>query len=243
MASSDLGPAPQMVGAAAEDTIKGDIEVRNKSGDIVVEDAKPVAPDQFEPRYETGKYELWSYYSYYIGNNVSSRWSGMPSLQSPAHTAKPGPASIQLRPNRVPESSRPTRRQNRRPGQRDRLLRRLEPDHKLHHPALQRNLIRDPNRHPATHRSIRRLWLFPTQHLDRPKPDRLRNWIRLAGSPRRRPMEDRPRTVHRRPDRLPAVFDLLDSRVSGPRAQHEGAARAGAQVRGWRGDAGGVRVY
>jgi hypothetical protein len=62
-----------MVGAAAEDTIKGDVAVRNKSGDLVVEDGKPVAPDQFEPKYETGKYELWAYYSYYIGNNVSGQ--------------------------------------------------------------------------------------------------------------------------------------------------------------------------
>ena len=71
MASNDLGPAPQMVGAAAEDTIKGDVAVRNNSGELVVEDGKPVAPDQFEAKYETGKYELWAYYSYYIGNNVA----------------------------------------------------------------------------------------------------------------------------------------------------------------------------
>lgn len=70
MASNDLGPAPVMVGAAAEDAIKGDVEVRNSSGSIV-EQGKPVAPDQFEPKYETGRYELWAYYSYYIGNNVS----------------------------------------------------------------------------------------------------------------------------------------------------------------------------
>jgi hypothetical protein len=73
MASNDLGPAPQMVGAAAEDTIKGDVAVRDKSGELIVEDGKPVAPDQFEPKYETGKYELWAYYSYYIGNNVSEQ--------------------------------------------------------------------------------------------------------------------------------------------------------------------------
>jgi MFS-type transporter involved in bile tolerance (Atg22 family) len=73
MASNDLGPAPQMVGAAAEDTIKGDVAVRNSSGELVVEDGKPIAPDQFEPKYETGKYELWAYYSYYIGNNVSEQ--------------------------------------------------------------------------------------------------------------------------------------------------------------------------
>ena len=62
-----------MVGAAAEDTIKGDVAVRNHSGELIVEDGKPVAPDQFEPKYETGKYELWAYYSYYIGNNVSEQ--------------------------------------------------------------------------------------------------------------------------------------------------------------------------
>jgi hypothetical protein len=75
MASNDLGPAPVMVGtpAHADDAIRGDVEVRTPKGSIVEADAKPVAPDQFEPKYETGKYELWAYYSYYIGNNVS--WS------------------------------------------------------------------------------------------------------------------------------------------------------------------------
>jgi hypothetical protein len=29
----------------------------------------PIAPDQFEPRWETSKFEIWSYYAYYIGNN------------------------------------------------------------------------------------------------------------------------------------------------------------------------------
>jgi hypothetical protein len=82
MASNDLGPAPQMVGAAAEDTIKGDVAVRNKSGDLIVEDGKPVAPDQFEPKYETGEYELWAYYSYYIGNNVSEQQQGSVHYQS-----------------------------------------------------------------------------------------------------------------------------------------------------------------
>lgn len=58
-----------MVGGAAEDAIKGDVEVQKPDGSIV-EDCKPVAPDQFEEKYETGKYEVWAYYSYYIGNNV-----------------------------------------------------------------------------------------------------------------------------------------------------------------------------
>jgi hypothetical protein len=28
-----------------------------------------VAPDQFDPRWETDRWEIWSYYAYYIGNN------------------------------------------------------------------------------------------------------------------------------------------------------------------------------
>jgi hypothetical protein len=73
MASNDIGPAPVMMGtpAQADDAIRGDAEVRTPKGSIVEADTKPVAPDQFEPKYETGKYELWAYYSYYIGNNVS----------------------------------------------------------------------------------------------------------------------------------------------------------------------------
>lgn len=33
------------------------------------DDVHPVAPDQFDPRYETTKWEIWSYYAYYVGNN------------------------------------------------------------------------------------------------------------------------------------------------------------------------------
>lgn len=29
----------------------------------------PIAPDQFDPKWETDKLEIWSYYAYYIGNN------------------------------------------------------------------------------------------------------------------------------------------------------------------------------
>lgn len=34
-----------------------------------IDDVAPVAPDQFDPRWETSKWEIWSYYAYYIGNN------------------------------------------------------------------------------------------------------------------------------------------------------------------------------
>ena len=37
--------------------------------DIEDEDERPVAPDQFDPRYETTRWEIWAYYAYYIGNN------------------------------------------------------------------------------------------------------------------------------------------------------------------------------
>ena len=30
---------------------------------------RPIAPDQFDPKYETTRWEIWAYYAYYIGNN------------------------------------------------------------------------------------------------------------------------------------------------------------------------------
>ena len=48
-------------------TLGGD--EKNRSSSDIPSDEKPVAPDQFDPTYETGKWEIWAYYSYYIGNN------------------------------------------------------------------------------------------------------------------------------------------------------------------------------
>ena len=61
MASNDQGFAVMSI---AEDPTKGGIGVGNDNGD-----EEPVAPDQFDPRYETSHWEIWAYYSYYIGNN------------------------------------------------------------------------------------------------------------------------------------------------------------------------------
>ena len=61
MASNDPGYA---VNPAAEDLRKGSIE----DEDIGVEQ-RPVAPDQFDARYETTRWEINAYYMYYIGNN------------------------------------------------------------------------------------------------------------------------------------------------------------------------------
>lgn len=33
------------------------------------DDEHPVAPDQFDPKFETTRSEVWSYYAYYVGNN------------------------------------------------------------------------------------------------------------------------------------------------------------------------------
>lgn len=62
MAAPDPGFA---VMPLAEDPQKGSIE--NPSQDP--SDELPVAPDQFDPQYETTRWEIWAYYSYYIGNN------------------------------------------------------------------------------------------------------------------------------------------------------------------------------
>jgi MFS-type transporter involved in bile tolerance (Atg22 family) len=45
----------------AEDPIKGGLSGTTEE--------RPVAPDQFDPRYETTRWEIWAYYAYYTGNN------------------------------------------------------------------------------------------------------------------------------------------------------------------------------
>jgi len=49
---------------AAEGPRKGGLELSGTP-----EDEQPVAPDQFDPKYETTRWEIWSYYAYYIGDN------------------------------------------------------------------------------------------------------------------------------------------------------------------------------
>ena len=61
MASNDPGFAMM---PSAEDPKQGGIE-----GTELPEEERPVAPDQFDPKYETTRNEIWAYYAYYIGNN------------------------------------------------------------------------------------------------------------------------------------------------------------------------------
>ena len=62
MAAPDPGFA---IMPLAEDTLKGGFEKSSQESS----DELPVAPDQFDPQYETSRWEIWAYYSYYIGNN------------------------------------------------------------------------------------------------------------------------------------------------------------------------------
>lgn len=62
MASNDPGLAAAT--APAEDPLRGAVE---KYG--AYEEEQPIAPDQFDPKLETTKLELYAWYSYYIGNN------------------------------------------------------------------------------------------------------------------------------------------------------------------------------
>ena len=62
MAAPDPGFA---VMPLAEDPLKGGIEQSSQDSS----DELPVVPDQFDPQYETSRWEIWAYYSYYIGNN------------------------------------------------------------------------------------------------------------------------------------------------------------------------------
>lgn len=63
MASNDPG---FNVMPTAEDPKQGGLEARSSG---LVEEDRPIAPDQFDPQYETSKWEIWAYYAYYIGNN------------------------------------------------------------------------------------------------------------------------------------------------------------------------------
>lgn len=65
MASTDPGLA--QVAATAEDPIKG--AIYKDDGELMEEEDRPVAPDQFDVRYETTKKEIWAWYGYYMGNN------------------------------------------------------------------------------------------------------------------------------------------------------------------------------
>jgi hypothetical protein len=64
MASNDPGLAG--FNAPAEDAKISDLR---PASDVLDDDDRPTAPDQFNPAYQTTRWEIWAYYAYYVGNN------------------------------------------------------------------------------------------------------------------------------------------------------------------------------
>ncbi|KIY03112.1 uncharacterized protein Z520_01579 [Fonsecaea multimorphosa CBS 102226] len=65
MSVANAGIIAAATAPEAEDP-KKDVEINSPSD---LEEDRPVAPDQFDPKYETSNWERWAYYAYYIGNN------------------------------------------------------------------------------------------------------------------------------------------------------------------------------
>jgi len=75
MAANDPGLAP--VGALADDAAQGAI-TQHKDG-THVEEHRTTVPDQFDSRFETGRFEIWAWYAYYVGNNGLSLFNFAPT--------------------------------------------------------------------------------------------------------------------------------------------------------------------
>lgn len=71
MAANDPGLA--QLANESEDPSKGAVEL-DKDGHFV-EHERPVAPDQYDEKFTTGKYEIWAY----CQSSGCPRWSGDPS--------------------------------------------------------------------------------------------------------------------------------------------------------------------
>src|SRR4051794_7191274 len=65
---SSATPGLDLISASGEDPPKSVLTVPSSSPPGSLSD-HPIAPDQFDPKWETDRVEIWSYYAYYIGNN------------------------------------------------------------------------------------------------------------------------------------------------------------------------------
>ncbi|RDL33695.1 Autophagy-related protein [Venustampulla echinocandica] len=70
---ASAAPALDLATAPAEDPTKPSVST------LLDESPPPIAPDQFDPKWETDKLEIWSYYAYYIGNNGLSLFNFAPT--------------------------------------------------------------------------------------------------------------------------------------------------------------------
>lgn len=62
MSVANAGPTPVALGVETADPRKSIPDINDSRTQNSDED-RPVAPDQFDPKYETTKWEIWAYYS------------------------------------------------------------------------------------------------------------------------------------------------------------------------------------
>jgi len=67
MSVANAGIAATAAYPEAEDSKNTNPEIAEPAN--TAEDVRPIAPDQFDPKYQASKWEIWSYYLYYVGNN------------------------------------------------------------------------------------------------------------------------------------------------------------------------------
>lgn len=73
MATADPGLA--LATAPAEDPPK-----TSAFASTAIDDSdRPIAPDQFDPKYTADRLEIWSYYSYYMGDNGTGPFNFAPT--------------------------------------------------------------------------------------------------------------------------------------------------------------------
>lgn len=81
MASNDPGLAP--FAANADDPRRGGVPEKEPisptNDEILVTEDRPIPPDQCDPQLETSRWEIWSYYAYYVGNNGLSLFNFAPT--------------------------------------------------------------------------------------------------------------------------------------------------------------------
>lgn len=84
MSAPNAGINVATASAASEDAHRGSItSLRGQDPEAPLEseeeDDHPTAPDQHDPRFVADRKEIWSYYSYYVGNNGLSMFNFAPT--------------------------------------------------------------------------------------------------------------------------------------------------------------------
>jgi hypothetical protein len=89
MSVANAGIAAGATSIQAEDAMNSNLPLRRGSIQDVettynvpsdaIDSDHPVAPDQFNPAFESTRKEIWSYYCYYIGNNGLTLFNFGPS--------------------------------------------------------------------------------------------------------------------------------------------------------------------